>query len=41
MRAADCLQRPLVPRSRFRQRLTPGVGLTRRSGGGGTGLGER
>src|SRR6266571_5425685 len=24
--AADCLQRPLVPRSRFRQQLTPGVG---------------
>jgi hypothetical protein len=22
---ADCLQRPLVPRSRFRQRLMPGV----------------
>ncbi len=25
-RAADCLQRPLVPRSRFRQQLTPSVG---------------
>jgi hypothetical protein len=24
-RAADCLQRPLVTRSRFRQQLTPGV----------------
>lgn len=23
---ADCLQRPLVPRSRFRQQLRPGVG---------------
>jgi len=22
---ADCLQRPLVPRSRFRQQLRPGV----------------
>ena len=24
---ADCLQRPLVPRSRFRQQLRPGVRL--------------
>jgi len=27
---ADCLQRPLVPRSRFRQRLMPGVRFSRR-----------
>ena len=35
---ADCLQRPLVPRSRFRQRLTPSVrvsaGTSRHSGEG-------
>src|SRR5437899_2723917 len=31
---ADCLQRPLVPRSRFRQRLMPSVGLTARCGDG-------
>ena len=29
-RAADCLQRPLLRRSRFRQQLTPGVGVSRR-----------
>ena len=27
-RAGDCLQRPLVPRVRFRQRLTRGVAMT-------------
>jgi len=26
--AADCLQRPLVPRSRFRQRLSASVDMT-------------
>ena len=26
--AAGCLQRPLVPRSRFRQQLKPGVDMT-------------
>jgi hypothetical protein len=26
--AADCLQRPLVPRSRFRQQLKAGVDMT-------------
>jgi hypothetical protein len=33
--AADCLQRPLLRRSRFRQRLSRSVGRTRRSGGRG------
>ncbi|MGH8655609.1 MAG: hypothetical protein ACREYE_27070 [Gammaproteobacteria bacterium] len=29
---ADCLQRPLLRRSRFRQRLMPGVGLQKAEG---------
>jgi hypothetical protein len=32
--AADCLQRPLVPRSRFRQQLKAGVDMTSNVKGG-------
>src|SRR6266850_7287229 len=32
-RAADCLQRPLVPRSRFQRRLKPSVSRRRRDKG--------
>ena len=38
--AADCLQRPLLRRSRFRQRLSARVGLTRMRGGGSARLRE-